>query len=133
MSTTTEAIHLHAAVFAANRAAKQTRDPSRRRYLYDLKERGVAFLFKNGRLDIRAHGGMFVYRGEGYAFHLDECFAEDRVEVSNAPSNQEFIGVKPKGSFCTLDDALRELEALPTVEQLFVSSDSIETDGPRQP
>ncbi len=119
MSQQVPEIHFHAAVFAINRAAKQTRDRTRRAYLYGLKERGVAYLYKNKRLDVRSHNDAYVYRGEGYAFHLDECFADINETLLEAPPVQEFVGDKPKGSFCSLNDALRILEALPSVHQIF--------------
>jgi len=126
------------AVFTVNKAAKRYRDnaqghylgrrhalarsaSSRKRGLYALKEKGIIAACAVGRLTfIGIHGGLALYRGEGYCFH--SCLAPTDVgaTVQTLDSDSFFKEAAPKeASEARLKDAVLTLQSLSVSEDRF--------------
>jgi hypothetical protein len=125
---------LLASIFVVNRAAKRHRDAARTHYecdlhgfaghaksrkesLYGLKDRGIAAAFEAGRIQaVQIHGGLCLYRGEGYCFHstLVPIGVDIPRSTDDAPITVE---AKPRGSGEPLvRDAWATLEELPEAD-----------------
>jgi hypothetical protein len=140
-----------AAIFAVNRAAKRWRDAAQQHYLnsrhgqariarqnkerlYALKERGIAAAYSAGRIDVvEIHGGMCLYRGEGYSFHSRLVPIELTDTIPIGEVSPVLIDAKPQGRKEPRQiDAIACLDALPQVDQS--AFDELETPRlPRSP
>lgn len=105
---------LLSAMFAVNRAAKRWRDSARSRYhsrlyawatnakehkeyLYSLKDRGIAAAYTQGRIaPVELHGGLCLWRGEGYVFH--STLIPREVALAGDQTAPITVEAKPQGS-----------------------------------
>ena len=125
-------VDLLMAIFAVNRSAKRRRDAAIKLYagrlhglaneskrqkelLYRLKDEGIAATYLAGRLQYEGHhGGLAIYRGEGYCFHSTlEPVGEAARELS-ADDARIFVESKPRTSReARVADAEFTLSSLP--------------------
>jgi len=144
-------VDLLEAVFAVNRAAKRYRDAARKHYygrrhgfagharlrkesLYHLKDRGILAAVRENRLTYAgSHGGLAVYRGEGYCFHsflVPEGFATEP-----GSEHQELIYVESRPRThreVRLCDAAFTLAGLDSSESGFVRLSSTRNRQPEE-
>jgi hypothetical protein len=125
------------ATFTLNKSAKRYRDPASSNYdkkqygfatcaknkkeeLYALKEQGISKAFSAGRLKFMGlHGGLGIYRGEGYCFH-STLLLRDLIEVLTVQADRVFIESCPKGtSEARLKDAIYTLTDCAVDESQF--------------
>src|SRR5207244_1765791 len=83
--------------------------------LYMLKDRGIAAAYVAGRLQyLGKHGGLAIYRGEGYCFHSTlEPVGAATAEDTAATETRIFVEAKPRGATePRLTDAVETLQSL---------------------
>jgi hypothetical protein len=122
------AIDLLRAIFTVNKAAKRYRDAAQGQYqrsvhgfaqnsrqrkelLYRVKDRGISAAYCQGRLQfVGTHGGLALYRGEGYCFH--SCLVPKNAEaLQDQPQERVFIEAAPKeAKEARLKDAMFTLQ-----------------------
>ena len=108
-------VDLLAAIFAVNQAAGRAQE--KKEELYALKDRGIARAYREGRLGYQGrHGGLAIYRGEGYCFHStlepEDALPPETGRVETAV----FVEAKPRG----VKEA-RLIDARLTLEQIDAS------------
>ncbi len=135
ISKPAQAVDLLAAIFAVNRAAKRWRDAAQSHYqgsrhglardarykkdkLYALKDRGIAYAVARGRLQaIKVHGGLCLYRGEGYCFH--SSLVLNGVELPQSDNDTPIeVDAKPQGA-----NEPRQIDAIACLSELPVLGD----------
>jgi len=134
-------VDLLTAIFTVNKSAKRYRDGSQSHYgnkqhgfagdksekkraLYRLKEVGIAEAVKCGRLLlVGIHGGLALYRGEGYCFHSTIVPRESAAGTTNGDGKPVFVESSPKGAGeARCCDAEFTLDGLPDVDMQFFES-----------
>lgn len=125
-------VDLLAAIFGVNRSAKRYRNAAQafysrqqhgfagnasrqKSYLYGLKDRGIAEAYRKQRLQCQGlHGGLAIYRGEGYCFHSTLQPKDTESVVLPLEEKHLFVEAKPRGAKeARLCDATATLSALP--------------------
>lgn len=92
---------------------------TKKKQLYELKDRGIVLSHINGWLDTEGpHGAITVYRGDGFCFHSFLRPADHKIEHIDNKGSVIFVESKPKTK-----KEMRLCDAIATLTQIGDSLD----------
>jgi hypothetical protein len=130
------AVDVARAAFAVNRSAKRHRDAAQSTYrsqlhgfagqhrarketAYQLKDRAIAWLAVSGYLSpVALHGGLVLYRGQGFCFHSTLKLREWTPETEDTVPFLKEACPRESGEM-RIRDAVALLEKIPDLTSLF--------------